>query len=152
MRRWIDIFRPLLTILLILQVSAAHALPAGIHLNLCFGSDGHFDISPDLCTVSPLTPPFPQSDTGIFSEAPHGDCLDVEIGCVSSDEQHPPIAKVCPAKTKAQRNNSPLATKNHTLSFSHQTFQSSIRTPSHLNDGPVPPSHLISLRTIVLLI
>lgn len=151
MRRWIDIFRPLVTILLILQVSTAYALPAGLHLNLCFGSDGHFDISPDLCDENPPTSQLPQSGTVILSETPHGDCLDIEIGCASLAEPAPPITERCQAKVKIKKSTTP-ATANTTLSLPRQIAQSSPRKYSALPGGTLPPSHLISLRSILLLI
>lgn len=151
MRRLKDIFGPLIAILLILQVSAAYALPAGVHLNLCIGFDGHIDISIDGCAGNPSQPPR-QPDTILYGEDHHDNCLDVAIGCVSSDELRPLVAEVCSSKAKPKRNDSPPTTENYTLSFSHRISQSSIRTSHYLNSRAFPPPHLVSLRTIVLLI
>lgn len=150
MRRLKDIFGPLIAILLILQVSAACALPAEVHLNLCIGFDGHIDISIDGCAGNPNQPPR-QPDMILYGENHHDECLDVAIGCASSNELCPLVAEVCSSKAKPQRNNSPPTSENYPLSFSHRISKSSIRT-AHLNTGAFPPPHLVSLRTIVLLI
>jgi len=144
-------FRPLIAILLVLQVSAVYALPAGVHLNLCIGNDGNIDLSPDVCASSP-TQPQRQPDTILYGEDHHDDCLDVAIGCVLSDETCRPIAKTSSSKAKTNKNYSPPAAANYTLSFSPRISQSSIRISPHLNGGAFPLSHLVFLRTIVFLI
>lgn len=151
MRRLINIFRPLIAILLVLQVSAAYALPAGVHLNLCIGNDGQIDLSPDVCASSP-TQPQRHPDTILCGEDHHDDCLDLAIGCVSSEETCPPITKANSSKAKTKRNVSAPAAANYALSFFHRISQSSIRISPHLNGGAFPSSHLVSLSTIVLLI
>lgn len=151
MRRLKDIFGPLIAILLILQVSAAYALPAGVHLNLCIGFDGHIDILIGGCAGNPSQSPR-QPDTILYGEDHHDECLDVAIGCASSDALRHSIAEGCSYKSKTKRNDSPPTSENYTFSFFHRISQSSIRTSHYLNSGAFPPPHLVSLRTIVLLI
>jgi hypothetical protein len=146
------IFRPLVVILLILQVSTAYALPAGVHINLCFGFDGHFDISSDLCAATSLPLPLPQACTVLFNQDHHDECQNVVISHVSSEEPRPPNERNCSAKTMPQSNNWHSTTTNYFYSFSFRTLKSPIRTSSPPNSEAFLPSPLDSLRTVVLLI
>ncbi len=148
--RW-RIFKSLLVILLVFQVSTASAVPAGAHLKLCIGFDGHIDVSPDDCASNPsqaLRLPDPIQ----YGEDHHGDCVDVEIGCVSSEALRPSIAEVCLSKVEIRRNDSSSATGNYALSFTHRINQTSIHNASHLNSEVFPPSDIFFLRTVILLI
>lgn len=152
MKHWLSIFRQLIVILLIFQVSAAYALPTGVHLNLCLGFDGHVDLSQEYCdSDSSLAPQ--QLDLVLLSaEDHHGDCLDVEIGCVSSGEFRAPTSEVRSSIAKVNKNESSLLAANSAFSFRHQGAQSSIRSHLHSNGRFFPPPHLDSLRSIILLI
>lgn len=153
MKRLIGIFRPLVAILLIFQVSAVYALPSSLeHINLCFGSDGHFDISTDLCADNSLALPLSPWDTAVFSNEDHIECLDIEIGHNSSDVLLPPITKISQSKAKTKSISSSPVTENFILSSSHLASQFSISNFSLMNSGSLPPSHLVSIRTTVLLV
>ena len=100
MKRLLNTFRPLITVLLVFQVSVAYALPEGIHLNLCFGPDGKVEISPDLCTDDL---PGQQIDTAklfISADNSHGDCLEFELGCIAAGEFRPTSSTKSSVKIK----------------------------------------------------
>ena len=152
MKRRLYIARQLIAILLIFQVSAAYALPAGVHLNLCLGFDGHVDISQEYCVSDSIQAPQQLDRVLLYAEDHHADCLDVAMGCVSSVELRPPVSEVRSTIAKVSKNDSPLLAANYVFSFPRQIARSSIRSPLQMNDGISPPSHLDSLRSIILLI
>jgi hypothetical protein len=148
--RW-RVFRSLIVILLVLQVSAAYALPAGAHLKLCIGFNGHFDISLDECTAEPGRPPQPPG-TVPHDEDRHDECLDIAVGCVSLEALHPSIAEVCVSTVKTINLNLPRAIGNAALSDSHLIFHPSNHSVLHFERGADISSSLDCLRTILLLI
>lgn len=155
MRRFLNIIRPLFSLLLILQVSIVYALPLNSHhFELCFGSDGHFDIKPDQCISPPSASQLPRLDNAFFSsKASHSECLDITLGSHSSPTNFLRLSTgPATSKTTAERNQSLSAAGNHTFSFSHRVYQSSTRTSSYISDGASLSSHLIFTRTVVLLV
>lgn len=78
MTRRAVIFRRLVAILLVWYLGLVAGLPSWEHLTVCFGSDGHIDISFSVCPESPDTRP----QTGIHlsgNNRHHGDCVDVKL-------------------------------------------------------------------------
>ena len=151
MKRWMHITRIFLAVLLILQMSAASALPAGLHLNLCFGSDGHIDIAPDDCSSHPVLS-HQWANVDLNDDDHHDDCLDVAFGCVSLDRLVSSVEKIRVTQAKNSNDDSQPITGNYFHAFSHPSIQPVSRSSSPPNFGNLPPSHIVSLRTIVLLI
>ncbi|MFP3982783.1 MAG: hypothetical protein ACLFV2_03735 [Desulfurivibrionaceae bacterium] len=149
MTDWIKTSHTLAVMLLILLMSATTALPAGVHLEFCFGSDGHFDLKTETCL--PTMAGGQVRDEAIADHAHHEDCLDVAVGCTSSEHLFRSTATISALKDKI--NNPPLwIRKYYPTEFLYKPVQASIRT-THLNNGGVSPQpHLVSLHTIVLLI
>ena len=59
--------------------SVYYLLPAGIHIKVCFGDDGHFDISTEICPSNqklPLT-----TDSHSKPEKHHENCTDYNASC-----------------------------------------------------------------------
>ena len=152
MRHQMEIFRPLITLLLIMQLSTISLLPVGGFVSLCFGSDGHFDISQKLCAENSQPHEFPEPSKISSSDDHHVDCMDVPIGCNDApDEMLPSLAGDYSTKTKVKNIGPPSVVHDRHFSFARLTH-SSIRTPPHLNGETLPPAHLVSLHTTLLLI
>jgi len=149
MKIWRNIFSPLIALLLILLMSTAFASPPGSHLELCFGFDGHLDVSPDFCNTHFNSQK--QQDASLTAGLHHVDCLDLAIGCGSYNQTGPPggNARIC--KTKVQQESS-LPAEFPAGAFSRNLPQAQFQPSFHLNHQDPFPSHLASLRTIVLLI
>lgn len=150
MKTWRNFFSPLIALLLILQMSTAFASPPGAHLELCFGTNGHFDVSPDFCDTH-FNPPQQQRDAAVSDPLHHGDCLDLVIGCGFYDQAVPPGGSDCISKAKVQQSSSRSAVFPAVL-FSRNLPQAGLHSPFHLNRQDLLPSPLASLRTVVLLI
>jgi hypothetical protein len=75
----IDTLKRLFALLLLLQIGLSHAIPPGVHLQVCIGNDIRLDLSPDSCTASES----PQTLTHGSSpeDDHHRDCIDFEIRC-----------------------------------------------------------------------
>ena len=145
MRYKVDIFLSMLTILLILQASAAYALPTEVHFNLCIGLDGHVDISQNDCISDPGHTAQRVDVVFLYADDHHSDCLDVSIGCVSSDYLRPSTIQNSFSKiTKTTSNYSSQPAERYVFSAPHQIHYFSTRNAS--------PSYLTFLRTIVFLI
>lgn len=149
MTNWIKTSHILSVMVLILLMSTTTALPSGVHLEFCFGSDGHFDLQTDDCLPDNMAGQI--RDEAFADHAHHEDCLDVAVGCTFSEHLYRSTATIGTFKNKS--NNPPLWVKKYYPTESlHKPVQNSIRT-IHLNNGGVSlQSHLVSLNTIVLLI
>ena len=151
MRRLIKNFRPLLALLLLLQATTVYALPTDIHLNLCFGSDGHLKISADFCAETLLIQQSQPMSSVLSSEDHHGDCLDVVLNCDSEEEFFFPSEEALLVKTKIIGNCPPLVAEEHIYSSPYQVVQSSILN-SYLISRTFSPAHLDFISATVLLI
>ena len=151
MTRLIKKFRPLFALLLLLQATTVYALPADIHLNLCFGPDGHLEISTDFCADNQLTEQSPPLIAAFSSEDHHGDCLDIISNCDSEEELFSPSEKALLTKTEIIENNPPLVGAKNIYSSSYQVIQTSILN-SCLKSRTSSPAHLGFISTTVLLI
>ncbi|KPK25706.1 MAG: hypothetical protein AMJ61_11190 [Desulfobacterales bacterium SG8_35_2] len=151
MRCLIKKIRPLLALLLLLQATAVYALPADIHLNLCFGPDGHIKISTDFCAETlliqeslPMSPDFSGDDH-------HGDCLDIILNCNTEEELFSPSEKTLLAKTEITVVSPPAVAEEGICFFPCQIVQSSILNTCLINRAP-SSTHLGFISTTVLLI
>lgn len=68
-------------LLLVLMMSVFFALPPGVHLQLCVGSDGHVDVAPDAC-LDQAAAAHHCPDTLLSGPDHHGDCLDIALAAV----------------------------------------------------------------------
>lgn len=145
MRYKVDIFLSMLAILLILQASAAYALPTEVHFNLCIGLDGHVEISQNDCLGDPSHTAQQVDVVSLYVDGHHSDCFDVSIGCTSSDYLRSSTIQNSFSKiTKNIRNYSSQPAERYVFSAPHQIPYFSTRI--------APPSYITSLRTIVFLI
>ncbi|MBU0480708.1 MAG: hypothetical protein KKG47_06385 [Proteobacteria bacterium] len=149
MKRSLNLFRPLILVLLVFQASFAHALPEGIHLNLCFGPDGRFEISPDLCPDGLTCQQIDPDEFFIAADDPHGDCLDFELGCIATGEFRPTTSLKSPGKNRFSKS---LANAAGSPIF---LFASWILPPTDPTRPDLPAefspyTQISSLRTIVL--
>ena len=151
MRRLIKKFRPLIALLLLLQATTVYALPEDIHLNLCFGTDGHLEISSDFCAETLLIQQSQSLSSAYSSEDHHGDCLDILANCDSEEELFSPSEKVLLAKTEIIVNSSPLVGEESIYFSPHQVVQSAILN-SYLISRASLPAPLSFISTTVLLI
>lgn len=140
----------ILAIVLILLMGAALAVPPGLHLELCFGEGSHFEISLDSCHDAPLSQQLVQCDS-VLKETHPGECLDLAVACDSFQEFLSPDRKVGLHKTKINKD-PPPATAIFAGAFSTPQPASGNYSPFRLARQAFPPSHLVSLRTVVLLI
>lgn len=143
------ILKSFLLILLSVQVIAAYGLPAGAHLKLCIGYDGHIDISIDGCATDSTQPNRPAA-AETHTDSHHGDCLDIYMGCDSFD-------KLCSTFPEVYISNE-MNKVNNTISVFGSLTGLSCRPLSqnhnfYYQDGETFPDPCIdSLRTTILLI
>ncbi|MEW6428897.1 MAG: hypothetical protein AB1568_12780 [Thermodesulfobacteriota bacterium] len=142
-------FKTLLTVLLLLQMAAINAVPPGVHLNLCFGTDGHFDLSREICTGSAATP-CSRPESSLITEH-HDDCLDLAAGCGASAYFLHLSDKGRHARDTALHPAPMPATAPCLPSFLLSSTSSSRPRPSP-EDGRFISAVLDALRTTVLLI
>jgi hypothetical protein len=151
MRRWLGLFRPLIIILLALQVSTIYALPADAHLNLCIGYDGHFEISADSCAIVPDH--FSRTlDPVLADEDHHGDCLDLTLGCSATKGLRPSLANHRRAGHQFPGTSQSSAPGGYFYPHPLQHPDIPSRTCSPPDAPVLPSAHLLPLRTTVLLI
>jgi hypothetical protein len=138
------------TILFILLVGMAFVVPPGMHLEFCVGESGHFDVSLDSCRDVPAEQGLVQCGSTI-GQIHHGECLDYAVACDSFEEFLSPDRKL----------ELPTIAINKDISsapvFLAGAFAVSPPTKGNfsffrLSRHTLPPSHLDSLRTVVLLI
>lgn len=137
-------------ILIILLMSVSLAVPPGLHFELCFGEGGHFDVSLDSCYDVPSSQRFVQCVSGV-DQIHHGECSDLAIACDSFEEFLNPAGKVGLRETKIVNDTLP-ATVFLAGAFITPQPTSGNFSSFRLSRHTLPPSHLDSLRTVVLLI
>lgn len=141
----------LLAILLILQVVVAYSVPAGAHLNLCIGFDGHVDITLDDCVADLGHPNPPQADAS-HDDDHHGDCMDIAMGCASINTVRVSIREVCTSSELTRINKN--ITVNGGLSVLNANPLSPClnQTSFYSEDCSRPSLQIDCLRSTVLLI
>lgn len=141
------------TLLLVLLMSTMLVLPPGMDLVFCFGKDGHFDVSLNGCEDG-ASPKIPASEWPSVDDASHhGNCLDVAVACsatqqiVRSDGKTDSFShKSTPKKDPSD----PPFIPSEFLTASAGAFPGTDLYPVSPED--VSSSHLVFLRTVVLLI
>jgi len=151
MRRLIKKFRPLLALLLLIQATSVYALPEDLHLNLCFGPDGHLKLSSDFCPESLLIEQLQPLNSSLSDDDHHGDCLDIVLNCDSEEELFSPSELTLLARTEIIGNCPPLEAEGQSYVYPSQIVQPSILNPGLINRAS-HPAHLGFISSTVLLI
>lgn len=137
-------------LLLVLLMSVFFALPPGVHLELCVGSDGHVDVAPDACRDQAAATDH-SPDTLLTGPDHHGDCLDIALACGLLGEVISPSRNGGLDQPLAETDSWPAAALQASLCSRHPGSGLS-RPLALLNRPALPPGHLASLRTVVLLV
>lgn len=139
------------TLLLVFFVGTMGAIPPGVDLELCIGKDGHVDFSLNKCHDG-AAPVRPSKDPSHFYASAHcDDCQHVVVGCntmrevVRTDEKSG-IHKTTPEKDPSGT----LFSPSECLAAAAGALPGSDVYPVSPKD--VSSSHLVFLRTVVLLI
>lgn len=135
--------------LLIVLMGVTFALPSGMHLQFCFGDDGHFDVGLNSCPDAPL--PVRHDSTLSLQTHHDSDCLDFTVVCDSSEKLVRQSEKFSQLKTKIKHIPS-QASGFIAGAFSARAPLLRHPTSSLFAHQSSPSLPLASLRTIVLLI
>lgn len=138
----------LFAILLVWNVIIAEGLPSGDRLVLCFGSDGHIDISFSACSI--CLPSTPKKDKRLSDKNEHhGDCIDVELisGASGSRQFASPEAGSRQIMQRKSDSSNVFDISLSSLSLSEHRLQNAL---SRVSKEPFSASHFVSLRTIIL--
>jgi len=137
--------------LLVLLMSTMLVVPPGMDLVLCFGKDGHVDFFLNGCRegVSPNVPAGERSS--VYDTAHHGECFDVAVACSTAKEVIRTADKTDSDQFKLKKDPSktPLLFPK-SLADSAGAYLDPDIFSIPFEDFPSP--HLVSLRTVVLLI
>lgn len=139
------------TVLLLLLIGTALVLPSEMDLEFCIGNDGHIDFLLDDCKDAP----FPKKPTGEglpgSGTEHHDECTDISLACGIAQE-------FIPANYKLDSYGFTLKHNQLKAPFSFSGIVAG-STGAYQNSNPYPffhedfsSSHLISLRTTILLI
>jgi len=148
MTHWMKILCVLFAILLVWNVSMAEGLPSGDRLILCFGSDGHIDIS--FSAYSKCSANMPKKDKCLSDKNKHhGDCVDFELisGVLGSGQLaslETGSRKIMPKKSDSSHVSD---ISFSSLSMSEHRFPNAFYLVAKESFST---SQLISLRTIIL--
>ena len=135
---------------IVLLMSTFFTLAPCVHLEICFGLDGHIDTTPGTCLTDSTGQP-QQHAWDKNEHSHHENCLDVVIGCTSLDTLIHTVGKGRSLKTDTIRND-PSSVAGYTISaFSRQPGQHSMNSFLLHNAGGPSPSPL-ARQTVVLLI
>lgn len=137
--------------LLVLLMSTMLVLPPGMDLELCFGKDGHVDFSLNGCQDS-VSAKVPAGERpSVYDTSHHGECFDVAVACSTAQELIRTEGKTDSDKFKLKKDPSktPLLFPK-SLADSTGGYFNSNDYSIPFDDFPSP--HLVSLRTVVLLI
>jgi hypothetical protein len=151
MKRLIKNFRPLLALLLLLQATTVYALPADMHLNLCFGPDGHLKISTDFCAETLLIQQSQPMNPAFSADDHHGECLDIVLNCNTEEELFSPSEKTLLTKTEITGICPPTIAEDGICFSPYQIVQPSILKSCIINRAP-SSAYLGLISTTVLLI
>ena len=134
-------------IVFVVLLAAIHSLPAGAHLGICIGDDGHFEVEAVACQAKA----FPnQLESIIAFDEHHKGCIDFETACDNSLQCK--ALHFSPSR-KVQRDRSQTLS-NILVKKTGEFFSSPGQNPSILSYSNLHPENnpLHSLRTVVLLI
>ena len=143
-------FTTLTGVMLVLMMSVTLALPSGVHLELCFGDDGHFDLAPDSCLDKSFLPS-PQQIIDPSGQEHHIDCLDIAVACNSFIQFIRSADNDGAFKTINQKA-PPSAAGSFSVSFFPRFDQPKLLASLPAYHQSILPSHLTVLRTVILLI
>jgi hypothetical protein len=141
------------TLLLVLLMSTMLVLPPGMDLEFCFGKDGHIDVSLNGCEDG-ASPKIPAREWPSAYDAPHhGDCLDVAVACSATQQ----IIRSDGKSDSFSHKSAPKKDPSGTTFLPSEFLAASAGAFSGADIYPVSPedvssSHLVFLRTVVLLI
>lgn len=141
------------TVLLVLLMSTMLILPPGMDLEICFGQDGRIDFSLNGCQdgASPMVPA--RERPAFYDTAHYGECLDVVVACSATQQIIRSDWKSDTYSDKSTPKKDPSKTPflfSELLSDSAGAYLDPNLYPTSFRDFPSP--HLVSLRTVVLLI
>lgn len=142
---------PLIAQLLILLIGIAFVVPPEMRLELCFGKDGHVDFSLADCTNHGETNKADWVSSSVYRTASHNDCFHMAVACGTEQELIRNDGQSDSYKSELQKDPSQIPL------FSLESFTDSVGVKSDLNVYPAPIEdfpqlHLVSLRTVVLLV
>ncbi|MCA1765338.1 MAG: hypothetical protein LC633_03665 [Desulfobulbaceae bacterium] len=134
-------------LLLALFLGTSLIIPPGMDLELCFGEDGHVDFSLGSCTGAGSAIAAARELTAVYATAPNTNCGHFTVACGTGEEpllsgRQPAVHKQAPANTPFI---TPPALSGLAGSLSNR------KAPPIPVENP-PPSQLVSLGTVVLLI
>lgn len=142
----------LVSALLALLMSAVLFLPPSMDLELCLGTDGHIDFSLNRCHDGVSAKSQAEERTSVYDTAQHhGKCFDVAVACNSAQELIRAQVRTAADKFKPKKDPSktPLFVQKSLADFAGGYLNSNVYSIP-FEDFPSP--HLVSLRTVVLLI
>lgn len=139
------------TVLLVLLMSTMLVLPPGMDLELCIGRDGHIDFSMNGCQdgASPRIPAGGRPP--VYGTIHHGDCLHMVLACNTAQELIRTDGKTGAYKSELKKDPS----KTPFIFSKSLSDSAGAYLDSNFYSIPfegLPSTHLVSLRTVVLLI
>lgn len=136
--------------LLVLLMSTMLVLPPGMDLELCFGKDGHVDFSLNGCQEGVSTVPAGEQSS-VYDTAHHGECFYVAVACSTVQELVRTAGKTDSDQFNLKKDPSktPLLFPKSLADFAGAYLDPDVYSIP-FEDFPSP--HLVSLRTVVLLI
>lgn len=141
------------TLLLVLLMSTMLVLPPGMDLEFCFGKDGHFDVSLNGCEDG-ASPKIPEREwPSAYDASHHDDCLDVAVACSATQQiinSHGKPDSFSHKSAPKKDPSGPLFLPSEFLVASAGAIPGTGLYPVSPDD--VSSSHLVFLRTVVLLI
>ncbi len=145
-----DKIRKIFSLLLVVHVAVAFALPAGTHLNICIGPDENVVVKLEACFQS--SSPTSASNEALSGQRHHNDCTDVEIGCTPSEGIRLAITDISSLRAGQKKRGLSGSTGEEILYIPFSTDTYSIPVTYHLFDESISSFHLPFVRTSVLLI
>jgi hypothetical protein len=139
------------TVLLVLLMSTMLVLPPGMDIELCFGEDGHFDFSLNSCQDGISLESPSRENSSVCDPAGHGECLNVTVICGTAQELIRTDGKSDSYKSDPKKDPSqtPLFFSESLADFAGPYLDPNVY-PIPFEDFLSP--HLVSLRTVILLI
>jgi hypothetical protein len=139
------------TVLLVLLMSTMLVLPPGMDLELCFGNDGHVDFSLNSCQDGASSKAPAKERSPLYDTIHNDDCLHTALVCSTTQELIRTDGKVHVHRSELKKDTSkaPLLFSKSLADSAGTHLDSSVYS---IPDEDFPSHHLVSIRTIVLLI
>lgn len=140
-----------ITVLFVLMMSVMLALPTGMDLKFCFGSNGHIDLSLNNCQDDVPSKCSTKERLSIYNTGHHGECRDVAVACNIAQEFIRTHGKSGSLKSEQKNDTSKISLFFSELltGFSEPYIDPNAYPTAFKN---FPSAHLLSLCTIVILI